>query len=80
MSTEKFAALEDKIDAFDPQAAGRHTVHIENQFSEPGEITITPTYAQMAAARASDIAHQLQRPQHNAAIQAGTMNDRKFMV
>lgn len=77
---EKFAALQDKIDAFDPQATARHTTLIENQFNEPGEIPPIPTYAQIAAARATDIVQQLQQPQHNAAIQAGSMNDRKFIV
>ncbi|KAE9384356.1 hypothetical protein BT96DRAFT_950617 [Gymnopus androsaceus JB14] len=75
---EKFAYLEDKINAFDPTAIIMGPT--KTQITEPGEIPTRPMYAQMAGADASDIAHQLQHPNHSVAIQAGYMNNRRFVV
>lgn len=72
---EKFANLEDKINAFDPTS-----IDFALTTKGPDTDTSTPSYAQVAATDPTNSVHQLLKSKHTAAIQAGHMNDRKFVV
>ncbi|KAE9385064.1 hypothetical protein BT96DRAFT_1007418 [Gymnopus androsaceus JB14] len=76
---EKLTDFEQKMNPFTlpPNSQTPFSTLLNN---EEGEIPSRPTYAQITCTGAGDIAQQLQRPKHNAAIQAGHMNDRRFII